>query len=193
LKRPFTPVNVVVVLALMGIAWFPACRGASESDTSSDDRYVTGNGTSAFVQDYLQVADAAGAETTVVDAEFLADALRKLAAALGTLNLAAPELQVELRVAAEHVLLSPRSIETTAAVRDSLISAADAIQAGGTAGAGVRQSAESLRADQPLLDQDAAIREFLGLSGPPLRRAAESVDRRGQARHGPASCSTYPV
>jgi hypothetical protein len=57
-------------------------------------------------------------------------------------------------------------------VRNALISAAEAIEAGGATDAGLRQSAESLRPDRPLLDQTATVREFLRRSGPALRDAA---------------------
>ena len=116
--------------------------------------------------------EAAGAETTQVDDKFVADALRKLAGALGTLHLADLDLQVALRVAAEHVLETPQPPGTTAAVRNTLISAAEAIEAGGATDPGLRQSAESLRPDRPLLDQTATVREFLRRSGPTLRDVA---------------------
>ena len=89
----------IVALALTGAVAFPGCRDTGGSATSSE--------AAPIVKDYLEVADAAGAETTTVDEQFLAEALRKLAAALGTLNLGDLDLQVALRVAAEHVVLNP--------------------------------------------------------------------------------------
>ena len=164
-------IGLIAALILASIPLFPACQDAGESDTSSGDQTASGE-TTPLVRDYVELTDAAVAETTVIDEKFLADALRKLAAALGTLNLADVELQVALRVAAEHVLTNPQPVGTTAAVRNSLISAAEAIEAGGNGDGGLRRSAESLRADLPLADQAATIREFLSISGPALRRVA---------------------
>ena len=164
--------GLIAVLILASLALIPACQDAGESDTSPGDETVAGEA-APLVRDYLEMADAAGAETTVVDEKFLADALRKLAAALGALNLADLEVQVALRVAAEHVLTNPQPVGTTAAVRNSLMSAADAIETGGNGDGSLRRSAESLRAELPLADQAATIREFLRISGPALRRVAE--------------------
>jgi len=151
----------------------PACErsGEPENSSSSVGSSVV-DATAPPVQEYLRVADAVGADSTVFDEKFLADALRKLAGALGTLGLADLDLQVALRVTAEHVLMSPQSLETTSAVRNSLVSAADALAAGAESNAGLRQSAESLQPDRPLADQVGTIREFLRTSGPAIRRAA---------------------
>lgn len=119
------------------------------------------------------MASAAGADTTTIEDEFVAGALRKLAAALGTLNVADIQLQTALRVSAEHVLSNPQPAGTSAAVRNSLISAVEAIEAVGPEDIDLRRSAESLRADRPLSDQSAIIREFLSRSGPALRRLSD--------------------
>jgi hypothetical protein len=168
-------IGIIAVAMLTSVAAFTACQRAGESRPSAGEDHVV-NATPLLVQDYLQMADAAGVETTAVDEEFLANALRNLAAALGTLGLADLELQVALRVAAEHVLSNPQSADTTAAVRASLISAAGVIEAGGRGDGSVRQSAESLRSDRPLTDQGPALRDFFRKSAPALRRAAAGRD-----------------
>ena len=162
-------VGTIATLALMTIAVL-ACQDRGESETSSRND-SDGRRNAALVQDYLDVADTV-AETTPITDEFIADSMRKLAAALGTLNLGDLDLQVALRVAAEHVVSNPQPVGTSAAVRNALISAAEAIEADGTGGGGLRQSAESVLPDRPLADQAAAIREFLRRSGPALRRVS---------------------
>jgi hypothetical protein len=149
-----------------------ACQGDGNPDRPAGEQRQSADATAALVQDYLDVADAASTESTAIDDEFLADAFRKLAAALGTLNLGDLELQVDLRVAAEHVVSDPQPAGTTVAVRNSLISAAAAIDEAGTADTGVRRSAESLRPDRPLRDQLTTIRDFLRLSGAAVRNVA---------------------
>ena len=157
---------------LASVAGFPACQRSREPDTSGAQGSSVDRDASAFVEDYLTLADAAGDENSGVDEQFVADALRKLAAALGTLQLADLDVQVSLRVAAEHVLSNPQSPDTTVAVRNTLVSAADAMEAGQPAATGLRKAAESPRRDRPLSDQLAAIREFIRKSGAPIRHAA---------------------
>jgi hypothetical protein len=164
-------VRSFAIVALISVAAFSSCQRSSESRTSpGNEDDVLNGGTPRPVQDYLRIADTAGAEATPIDDEFLANALRNLAAALGTLDLADLELQVDLRVAAEHVLSNPEAVETTAAVRQSLIAAAEAIEADGRGDGRLRQSAESLRPDRPLPEQVATVRDFFRTSIPPLRR-----------------------
>ena len=164
---------MMALLMLASVTGFPACQRSGEPETSGAQGRAVGREASTLVQDYLELADAAGAENSGINEQFVADALRKLAAALGTLKLADLDVQVSLRVAAEHVLSNPQSADTTAAVRNSLVSAADAIEARDPAATGLRKVAESLRPDRPLPDQFATFREFIRKSGPPLRHAAE--------------------
>jgi hypothetical protein len=166
----FKPIGGITGLIVAALLVFPACR---RSGTAGDDTQASsGSATAPLVQDYLHMADAAGAAGTDLDEQFLADALRKLAAALGTLSLADSDLQGVLRVAAEHVLANPRSVDTTAAVRNSLIAAADAIEPG-MGGGDLQQTAESLRPDRPLADQVDTLREFFQGSSPLIRLAAD--------------------
>jgi hypothetical protein len=165
---------MMALLMLASVTGFPACQRSGEPDTSGAKESSVGGEASTLVEDYLELADAAGAENNGVDEQFVADALRKLAAALGTLKLADLDVQVSLRVAAEHVLSNPESPDTTVAVRNSLVSAAGAIEAGQPAATDLRKAGESLRPDRPLSEQFAAFRDFIRKSGPPIRHAAES-------------------
>ena len=165
-------IGIVTLVMLTSVAAFTACQRIDESRSSGEEDHALADSATTLVNDYLQQAEAARAETTVVDEEFLANALRNLAAALGTLDLAELELQVALRVAAEHVLSNPQSVDTTVAVRTGLISAAEIVEADGRGDGSLRQSAESLRPDRPLSEQRSALRDFLLKSVPPVRRAA---------------------
>jgi hypothetical protein len=161
-------IGIIATLTIAAAAGLPACQRSGESVRPGAAREEM----PSLVEDYLDVADAASTESTAIDEQFLADALRKLAAALGTLNLGDLELQVDLRVAAEHVVSDPQPAGAAAAVRNSLLSAAAAIDADGTGDPGLRRSAESLSPDRPLRDQAATIRDFLRLSGAAVRRVA---------------------
>lgn len=118
-----------------------------------------GTGSLSPVEEYLQFASS---DVTATNAhqQRMSEGLRKLAGALGTLNIGALGLQVDLRVAAEHLLLNPSSPETTALVRDALTSAADAIQTAADGGDRLRQLAQSVRPGVPLRDQRATVHQF---------------------------------
>jgi hypothetical protein len=105
--------------------------------------------------------------------ELLVEGLRKLAGALGIVERNGPSVAVDLRVAAEHVLLNPDSPATTEAVRQSLLAAAGALDRG-LAGSPLRPLAETIDGAAPLAQQgDALVRFFV--------RAAEIL-RDGKQR-----------
>ena len=111
------------------------------------------------------------------DAEYIAGGLRRLAGALGALNVGTPELGVDLRAAAEHVLLSPTSAATAAPVRTGLLSAARALAVAQDTGPGLESLAESIRPDVPLLDQMVRVREFFQACA----QTVQSLSRRASA------------
>lgn len=150
--------------AIAAIFWAVEHSGDDQHGTSVAVPADNDGASSTPVQDYLRFAAAAGdpqIQESEVDPEYVVEGLRKLAGALGTLNLGSPDLQVDLRVAAEHLLLNPASTATSAVVRDRLISAADAIEPElGNGEVNLRRLAESIRPDTPLLDQQTAVYEF---------------------------------
>jgi hypothetical protein len=85
---------------------------------------------------------------------------------LGTLGVGNPDLHVDLRVVAEHVLLTPASPATTAAVRDALLRAADAMES--TDGA-LHGQARSIDPTQPLIEQQATVHRFFRASAELIR------------------------
>ena len=176
-------VIVAVTLSAAVVFWAVERVGDNDENAAEADAPASDDGPSASeptspVQDYLQFARAAGdpqIQEPVADPEYIVEGLRKLAGALGTLNIASPDLQTDLRVAAEHLLLSPASTATTAVVRDRLISAADAIEAAhGGRQATLRRAAEAIEPDRPLLDQQAGVREFFRESA----NAIQSISRQ---------------
>lgn len=84
------------------------------------------------------------------------------------LNVGSPDLPIDLRVGAEHLLLNPSSTETAAMIRDDLIAAAGALEPGTDAGRPLRAAAESIRPDRPLTEQRAVVLHF-------FRRAADAL------------------
>ena len=171
----------LVILAVISLAIAALCWAVARVGDTDDDAVAVGvpadndganSETISPVQDYLQFAGAAGdrqVRDSNADPDNLVEGLRKLAGALGTLNLGSPDLQVDLRVAAEHLLLDSASTATTAVVRNSLILAADAIEAEQNE-VNLRRLAESIRRDRPLLDQQAAVREFFRESAKTMQR-----------------------
>jgi hypothetical protein len=84
--------------------------------------------------DFVRFAES---DFTGEDADYVAEGLRGLAGALGALNVGTPELTVDLRVAAEHVLLHPTTEATTPTVSAGLLSVARALDGSGYPGARV--------------------------------------------------------
>ena len=161
-------ISAVGLLAVTALFWAVGCVGSNDERSrgvdepaASDGATAGGSETNAPLQDYVQFAGTAETRGADVDQAYIADGLRKLAGALGTLNLGSPDLQVDLRVAAEHVLLNPISTATTEIVRNGLMSTAEAIDPGRQDGGDtLRRLAESVRPDGPLLDQRLTVGEF---------------------------------
>jgi hypothetical protein len=131
-------------------------NGPSSGESASGGAGETASATSP-AENFVRFAESDFADG---DADYVAEGLRRLAGALGALNVGTPELAVDLRVAAEHVLLSPTSAATTAPVRSGLVSAARALDVAQETGSSLESLAESIRSDVPLPDQMARVREF---------------------------------
>jgi hypothetical protein len=162
----------VAVLLVATVFWAVDRSGSSNtrSDRGGTAAAVASEATSP-VQEYLQLVGTAGTAADVDD-KFMADGLRTLAGAIGTLNLGTPDLQVDLRVAAEHILLNPASSATTEIVRNCLISAADAIETGGQdeSDNNLTRLAESVHPEMPLIDQRATVQMFFQASAEAIKR-----------------------
>jgi hypothetical protein len=163
----------VAVLLVATVFWAVDRSGSSNtrSDRAGTAATVASEATSP-VQEYLQLVGTAGTAAADVDDKFMADGLRTLAGAIGTLNLGTPDLQVDLRVAAEHILLNPASSSTTEIVRNCLISAADAIETGGQdeSDNNLTRLAESVHPEMPLIDQRATVQMFFQASAEAIKR-----------------------
>jgi len=177
-RNPFVlpPVIVAVVLLAAAAVSTIGCADRSEERVIAVDG-TAGNGaesgsadrTESPLQEYVQFAAAAAAAGPQAETLYMADGLRKLAGALGSLRVGTPELHVDLRVAAEQILLNPAS--TSAIVRMALISVAAAIA--GRHGDDVdnlRRLAESIRPGRPILDERVTIEQFFQHSANVLSR-----------------------
>ena len=143
-----------------------------ETDTSQrlENESFSGKETSP-IEDYFFFVDA-GLNKGAANAQpFIVEGLRKLAGAVGYLNLGTVDVQVSLRVSAEHVLSNPDATATTEAVRNALIQAAEAIEVGRKGDGDLRQLAASLLLDRPLAQQHQTILEFFQQSADAMQRA----------------------
>jgi hypothetical protein len=173
----------VTLSAIGAIFWAIENVGDNDEDRAGVDMpadngrgSATAGATTSPVEDYIRFAAAIGDRQLQdsVPPDYVVEGLRKLAGALGTLNLGSPDLQVSLRVAAEHLLLTPASTATTAVVRDGLISAADAIEPQyGKGEVNLRLVAESIRPEKPLLDQQSAVDEFFRESATAMQQLSQ--------------------
>ncbi len=154
-------------------------------------RFARGDGSATEGQpDGIEVASTTGASSSAVsdyarfaetDAEpqpeYLADGLRRLAGAVGALGLGTPDLAVNLRVTAEHVLLNPDALETSSTVRNALMQVASAIaEQNPAAGDSLRRTVESLDARSPLAGQHAMVQQFFRQSGDAIEQLARAQD-----------------
>jgi hypothetical protein len=164
-------VTLVIAAATFGSA---ACMNDREQGpvaAAADDHQSPSAGLPSPVEGYIQFAATADDPQSGLSDDRIAEGLRKLAGALGTLNAGRPDLLVDLRVAAEHFLLNPASTQTAAMIQEALVAAADAIERGGERDPALRGAAESVRPDRPLTEQRAAVLYF-------FQRAADAIGRR---------------
>jgi hypothetical protein len=169
--------NVHAIPLLFTILFLSAgCGNSSEPGRAGEKARATdvaagsGRETISAVEEYLRMAGIADTPDAGLNQEHMADGLRRLAGALGTLNLGAPALQVDLRVAAEHILLNPSSPATTESMRSRPVAAAEAIQTAADGDDSLRRLAESVRPGVPLLDQRATVWKFFQESANTIQR-----------------------
>ena len=155
-----------VLLAAGAAFWIarrPAPDGADAPGTPASQAAEGSGDTAEPVRDFTEWAATtrSAAADAPLEPDAIAEGLRRLAGALGARGTDRPELLVDLRVAAEHVVLNPTSPDVAATVRDTLIAAAAAIPAPPAASGPTPQAAaEGIKPDAPLTTQPAAIRTF---------------------------------
>lgn len=183
-RRRWGRVFLLVIVPVM-VAVFWAVQRAGNDDeggagagapAQSDGAPAFDSATTSPVDDYFRFTGVAGdtpaPEPDAIPA-YVAEGLRKLAGALGALMIGSPDLQIDLRVAAEHLLLNPASTATTTIVRRGLIAAAEAIPPSqGSHQVDLRRIAQSIDSDRPLIDQEAAVRNFFRESAMAMQRLA---------------------
>ena len=160
--------TLVIVAAVFGSV---ACMGERERQPTAGAGIDGGSPSTAPlspVEEYLEFAATAGDPQSSLRGDQMAEGLRKLAGALATLNVVGPDLLIDLRIGAEHILLNPASAGTAAVIRDGLVAAADSMERGTGTDVALRAAAESIRPDRPLIEQQAAVLHF-------FQRAADAV------------------
>jgi hypothetical protein len=168
---------IAVALRLVIVAavfWSVACVNDRQEEPTADAGNDSGSPPDALpspVEAFIEFAATAGDPQSRLSDDQVADGLRKLAGALGTLNAGGPDLLIDLRVGAEQVLLNPASTETAAIIREAMVAAADAIERGSGPDLALRETARSVRPDLPLIEQRAAVLHF-------FRQAADAIQRQ---------------
>ena len=160
-----------LMLIVGGLFWWTQrSRGGDPAPAASDagTASATAIAEEEPITAYLRFATE---ERTLPDdaaaAQYLAEGLRRLAGVLGIRGIGELELQVNLRVAATHVVLDPASTANAAIVREQLVAVAAA--APGATRPALRQLAGAVAADQPLTQQVPAIRQFFRAFADALR------------------------
>ena len=173
-----TWILVIGVLLAAGAAFWiarrPVPEGADAPGTPAGQA-ASGSAENADpVRDFTDWAATtrSGAADAPLEPDTIAEGLRRLAGALGARGTDRPELLVDLRVAAEHVVLNPTSPDVAATVRETLIAAAAAIPAASApSGPTPQAAAEDITPDMPLTTQPAAIRMFFQAAADALAAA----------------------
>jgi hypothetical protein len=165
-KVSSSPLLIAAIAAALvaGAIWF-SMRGPG-GDTGAD----AGAPVISPVDDYLTFVDRLAATDSGTDALAL-EGMRKLAAALGTLEVGGADLPVDLRIVAEHIAISPESVETTGAVQPRLLAAAVALDGQVSAASELQLAAHAIDSQMPLTQQRQALVTFFTRAGESIRRA----------------------
>jgi hypothetical protein len=162
---------------MVAALWIVARGGSADGTDVLQPADVKG-ATDSPVQEYLRFADTPRADQdrrSQEDLAYIVEGLRKLAGALGTLGVGEPDLQVDLRVAAEHLLLNPAAATNTPVVREALLSAAAALESEQLIGeANLKAVAGAISLDRPVLEQTAAVRTFFLESARAIRGLSDT-------------------
>jgi hypothetical protein len=174
-RRSWWAVILTVTVSVIAASWvIERLTGDATDSETAGGAAENGGATTTPIQDYLQFAATLGnrpIEASGTNPETVVEGVRTLAGALGTLELGGADLQIDLRVAAEHILLNPAATANTAVLRDALMAAADALE---PQHGNLRRLAESIRPDRPLLEQQMTIREFFRESARAIQTSANS-------------------
>jgi hypothetical protein len=161
--RRWTTVTVgVLFLVAAAWLWWPGMRDLGRRNPTADGGEVSQPAAAPDpAREYLAFADGLSTNAPRGD-EVLVEGLRKLAGALGTLEGVEPEVPIDLRIVAEHILLNPESAETTAVVRTSLVAAADSLDRDRGGASELRPAVDAIDPQIPLSRQrDRMIQMFV--------------------------------
>lgn len=181
-SRAAAAAMLVIVAAVL---WPVGCRNdrEEESTEAAGDNNESPLEAPPPVEAYVEFAAKTGNPSARLSDAQMAEGLRKLAGALGSLNMGGPDLVIDLRVGAEQVLLNPASAETAAIIREAMVAAADSIERRTGPDPALRGAVESVRPDRPLIEQRAAVLYF-------FQQAADAIHRRTPA--GPRASALEP-
>jgi hypothetical protein len=161
-SSPRLLIAVVAAVLMAGAIWLAMRDPAGDAGTTVAAPVVSP------LDEYLTFADGLGATGVSVD-DLVVDGMRKLAGALGTAGIGGALIPVDLRVAAEHVVIGPDAADTTASVRASLVAAAVALDAEVSKTPSLRGAAEAIDVRQPIAQQREALVTFFMLAAERLR------------------------
>lgn len=164
----------MTLVSVAAVFWSGACGNHREEEPTAAAASDAGSPSAARpspVEEYIQFVATAGDSRSGLSDDQMAEGLRKLAGALGAVNAGGPDLLIDLRAGAEHVLLNPAATETAAIIREAMATAADAIERGSGPDPALREAAQSVRPDRPLVEQPVAVLHF-------FRQAADAIQRQ---------------
>jgi hypothetical protein len=152
---------IAAVLLVAGaiVLWWPGANGRSVTDTDTMPRAASPVPADP-ADDYLAFTDTLRTSPPA-GTEVIVEGLRKLAAALGTVQTVEPDVPIDLRIVAEHVVLNADAVETTGVVRTSLLAVAASLERDGSGAAGLREAVDAIDPELPLTRQHDRVLDVL--------------------------------
>lgn len=153
---------IVVVLVAAALARWALSDGGSGTGgrTNAEARQPSAAAEEA-IEAYGTFAERLQTGQPAPGPDVVVEGLRRLAAALDALDVGGAELPVDLRVAAEHVVLNPDAPATTKLVRDRMVAAATALDRLREGDNDLRPAAEAIDPAIPLEQQIDRVTRFL--------------------------------
>lgn len=164
--RPWIVFVIAVVVAAVALVlrWPAAGPDSSSPATDGSEAGAAGNPAAS----YLEFAGTLAPESSL-DSDMVVEGMRRLAGALGTLQDVPADVPLDLRVAAEHIVLNADAADTTAAVRNSLRAAAATLDGRGQGGEPITAIVDSIDPARPIGEQADTVRRVFTACADRLR------------------------
>lgn len=155
-SRPWLVFGIAVLVAAVALLLRWPGAGPDSSSTAANEGSEAG-AVANPADIYLEFADALAPESGL-DNGMVVEGMRRLAGVMGTLQNVPADVPLDLRVAAEHIVLNPDGPDTTVAVRNSLRAAAATLDSRSQGGAPITALVDAIDPARPIGEQTDAVK-----------------------------------